>query len=553
MTAYISCEALCEKLEAQEGEICLLDVRYQEEFTQEQIIASINIPFDTLDIEVSLRAPNQSVPIVIVAGDEVTATAAADLLMRLGYKDVGILKDGIRAWKDQGHPVFQDMNAESKAFGEFVEHAYDTPNIGPEELFEALQNNWDGVIIDCRPTREHVFSHIPGAIHIPGGDIFQKLEQVTGNENRPVVVHCGGRTRGIIAAQGVVNAGFRNPVQVLTNGTMGWHLCGYELEHGMNAAPVDEKSNNAAGGSSPIYENKLESLNVTELDLAALQEMIADRDKRSVFVFDLRPQDAPGANTSVARHVTAGQLLQATDQFVGVRGARVVLVDDDVVRAKITASWLQQMGWRDAYTHMIEADTGKILNAIAPKENAYTNVERIDVAKSKKLVKQGNATIIDVSQSHEYLAGHIPGAGFCPRGQLPKIIAGLQDSFEIFIITAKNLELSLAAANDMLAENLKILALENGNDAWTAVGENLSIGAERLLGQTPWLNEGFARAVEEKRGLVKYFVDWELERFFDPVKTESIDDAMKKYLKWEIDLVEDWKRDPSLKFKRLVD
>ena len=47
-------------------------------------------------------------------------------------------------------------------------------------------------------------------------------------------------------------------------------------------------------------------------------------------------------------HAPGGQLVQATDQWIGTRGARVVLVDDEEVRAPMTAQWLRQLG-HEAY------------------------------------------------------------------------------------------------------------------------------------------------------------------------------------------------------------
>ena len=41
-----------------------------------------------------------------------------------------------------------------------------------------------------------------------------------------VVVNCAGRTRSIIGAQSLVNAGIPNPVMALRNGTIGWTLAG---------------------------------------------------------------------------------------------------------------------------------------------------------------------------------------------------------------------------------------------------------------------------------------------------------------------------------------
>ena len=50
-----------------------------------------------------------------------------------------------------------------------------------------------------------------------------------------------------------------------------------------------------------------------------------------------------------SRHAPGGQLVQASDEYVGVRNARVVLVDPEQVRAVMTASWLTQMNWPEVY------------------------------------------------------------------------------------------------------------------------------------------------------------------------------------------------------------
>src|SRR5204863_9880030 len=49
------------------------------------------------------------------------------------------------------------------------------------------------------------------------------------------------------------------------------------------------------------------------------------------------------------RHAAGGQLVQATDQYVGARNATIVLHDNDGVRAIMTAHWLMQMNWNEGY------------------------------------------------------------------------------------------------------------------------------------------------------------------------------------------------------------
>ncbi|MDP0941537.1 rhodanese-like domain-containing protein, partial [Klebsiella quasipneumoniae] len=70
----------------------------------------------------------------------------------------------------------------------------------------------------------------------------------------------------------------------------------------------------------------------------------ADDAQRSLFLCDVRTAEEfalgrlPGA-----QHTPGGQLIQSTDLYIGVRQARIVLVDSDGVRAPIVASWLRQL------------------------------------------------------------------------------------------------------------------------------------------------------------------------------------------------------------------
>ena len=81
---------------------------------------------------------------------------------------------------------------------------------------------------------------------------------------------------------------------------------------------------------------------------------------RTTYLLDVRtPEEYERETLADAASAPGGQLLQATDAYVGVRGARVVLFDNDGVRAPVIASWLRQMG-HDAlltlstYRHVID-------------------------------------------------------------------------------------------------------------------------------------------------------------------------------------------------------
>ena len=91
-------------------------------------------------------------------------------------------------------------------------------------------------------------------------------------------------------------------------------------------------------------------------------------------MFDVRdPTEYAAGHLPGAVYAPGGQLVQATDQYVGTLGARIVLVDDSEVRAVMTASWLKQMGWRDVFVLVGERQragrpTAPVLGPPAPSE-----------------------------------------------------------------------------------------------------------------------------------------------------------------------------------------
>lgn len=63
----------------------------------------------------------------------------------------------------------------------------------------------------------------------------------------------------------------------------------------------------------------------------------------TLYLFDVRAASEYEQGQLSARHVPGGQLVQETDHYASVRHARIVLIDDDGVRANSTGSWLAQL------------------------------------------------------------------------------------------------------------------------------------------------------------------------------------------------------------------
>lgn len=91
------------------------------------------------------------------------------------------------------------------------------------------------------------------------------------------------------------------------------------------------------------------------IDEATLQRWRQQSD-RTTFLFDVRsPEEYAAGHYPGSLSAPGGQLVQETDHFASVRGARIVLLDDDGVRAAMTGSWLAQMGWETARLSALSA------------------------------------------------------------------------------------------------------------------------------------------------------------------------------------------------------
>src|SRR5207244_4184344 len=155
-------------------------------------------------------------------------------------------------------------------------------------------------------------------------------------------------------------------------------------------------------------------------ELAAL---LAARERQNLYVLDVRTADEY-ATGHVAGAVWApgGQAVQATDEYVAVRAASIVLVCDGLARSVMTASWLRRMGLPDvavlagglpAWTAGGGAvKTGPPLAVPVGWETARARVARVSPG------DLGPALIVSVDQSDAYGRGHVPGAWWLCRSRL---------------------------------------------------------------------------------------------------------------------------------------
>lgn len=350
MTASISFASVRHHLHARE-EIALLDVRGEDLYAQAHPLWAANLPLSRIELDASRRIPRRDTLIALYGAHEGTdlAPLAAERLSALGYTRVHLLQGGLEGWRDAGGELFRDVNVPSKAFGELVEHERHTPSLSAQEVKALIDARADVVVLDARRFDEFQTMSIPTATSVPGAELVLRVREMAPDPATRVIVNCAGRTRSIIGAQSLVNAGIPNPVAALRNGTIGWKLAGQQLDHGASRrAPAPGEENRAAAQANARDVARRAGVRWVALDaLASLQAP-----GRTVYRFDVRtPEEYEAGHLPGFASAPGGQLVQETDHHVPVRGARVVLADDDGVRAPMTASWLAQMGWD---VHVVE-------------------------------------------------------------------------------------------------------------------------------------------------------------------------------------------------------
>ncbi len=504
-------------------ELALVDVREELLFSHNHLLPARSVPLSRFELKFAALVPRCATRVVLCDdgdGDGLAGRAAA-ILARNGYSDVAGLDGGVAAWAAAGFELFSGVNVPSKAFGEFVAHSCGTPGIAAEELEGLLRSGTDLVVLDSRPFDEYVRVCIPTAVNVPGAELVLRAREIAPSASTTVVVNCAGRTRSIIGAQSLINAGLPNRVLALRNGTMGWSLAGFACDSGQNRRAPGVSADNLQWARQAA-KRVAESCGVKAIDRAALERLRAEQD-RTLYLFDVRdPAEYQAGHVAGAISAPGGQLVQATDQYVGTLGARIVLVDDAEVRASMTASWLRQMGWQDVF---VLAETGtEVGRPAAPTLKAeIDNSAAIDLAAFGKLFASHAATVVDLSLSRDYLKEHIPGAWFAIRARLDRALKKIPLR-EILVLTSEDGALAaMAVAEAQALVNVPVRFLAGGNAAWRAAGYELS--AESMMADEPvdqW------RRPYERAGDAKA--------------------AMSEYLAWEIDLLQRIERDGLLKF-----
>ena len=334
-------------------ELAIVDPRDHETYSQGHLLWAASLRLDDALVAAEVLLPRLSTPIVIAGEEEDEARALQSILNKNGWTNVTVLEGGIGSWIDAGHELYSGVNVPSKLFGELVERHYGTPHVKAEQLNEWILEGRPLVILDSRTEREFNRMSIPTGRSCPGGELVHRVFDLL-EQDATVVVNCAGRTRSILGAESLVRAGISNDVVALENGTMGWELADLTLDHGNDDVTPTPTITGRQQASSATQEVS-KRFDVSQITNSTMEQWKSD-DSRTLYQFDVRtPAEYKEGHRAGFRNAPGGQLIQATDEYAITRGSRIVLTDDDLTRATMTASWLMEMGWE---THVINDELG---------------------------------------------------------------------------------------------------------------------------------------------------------------------------------------------------
>ncbi|MBJ2157495.1 rhodanese-related sulfurtransferase [Variovorax sp. IB41] len=532
--AAVSFAVVRERLLARE-ETALLDVREEDPFAHEHPLWAANLPLSKIEIEAWRRIPRLDTFIVLYGahGGTDLAPLAARTLAALGYTNVHLLEGGLEGWRAAGGELFRDVNVPSKSFGELVEHERHTPSLSAPEVKALVEAKANVVVLDARRFDEYQTMSIPSATSVPGAELVLRVRELAPDPATQVIVNCAGRTRSIIGTQSLVNAGIPNPVAALRNGTIGWKLAGQVLDHGADRQAPAAVSDAHRVQAQADARRVADAAGVRRIALDALQTLGAPH--RTVYRFDVRtPEEYAAGHLPGFASAPGGQLVQETDHQVPVRGARIVLADDDGVRASMSASWLAQMGW-EVYVPDVAPSASAFTEKAVPSPTyppVAAAVGEIAPKALADLLKHPGTAVLDVTTSANYVKRHIPDAWYVIRAQLAGAIDAVIPASQRYVLTCGSSLLARYAAADLRAlldargqRDVEVLVLAGGNAAWFAAGLEAKTGETHLA---------TART----------------DRYRRPYEgTDAPAEAMQAYLDWEYGLVEQLGRDGTHHFK----
>jgi hydroxyacylglutathione hydrolase len=194
----------------EEGSI-LVDARTNEQFDEAHIMGAISASaYDTGFATKVARVVEPDVELIVVAASDGYELEATELLASVGLRIRGYLEGGMTAWRSEERPVSR------------------IELLDPDDLAGRLDEGDGTVLLDVRDADEYEAGHIPGSVHIPYGELADRLAELP--RDRVIATICSGGKRSGLAASILQREGFDRVVHVAHGGVGTWRERGHPVE-----------------------------------------------------------------------------------------------------------------------------------------------------------------------------------------------------------------------------------------------------------------------------------------------------------------------------------
>jgi hydroxyacylglutathione hydrolase len=189
----------------------VIDARTNDQFDEAHIPGAISASaYETGFATKVARVVPPEAELIVVAASDGYELEAAELLSSVGLQVRGFLTGGMTAWRSEGRPISR------------------IEMIDPAQLAERLENGAAPLVLDVRNEDEWKEGHIPGSVHVPYGELVDRLEELP--QDRPIAAVCSGGKRSGLAASILQREGFDEVIHVGHGGVGTWRSQGRPVE-----------------------------------------------------------------------------------------------------------------------------------------------------------------------------------------------------------------------------------------------------------------------------------------------------------------------------------
>ena len=180
-----------------------IDSRTNEQFDEAHIPGAISASgYDTGFATKVAQVVPVDAELLVVAASDGNELEGAELLAAVGLRVRGFLGGGMTAWRAEDRPV------------ERIEA------IDLAELARRLGGEDGPLVLDVRNAAEFEDAHIPGSLHIPFGQLRERIDEVP--RERPVATICKAGKRSGLAASILQREGFEGVIHVSRGNAAHW-------------------------------------------------------------------------------------------------------------------------------------------------------------------------------------------------------------------------------------------------------------------------------------------------------------------------------------------